>query len=158
MDDLSEKHINWVKKMIKETDLSKFQDVPVRGYTRAIGVLNPKLKLMFLDDLINVFQQNTDLTQKRQDAETRKFTVQAIQFIFNDVSFADINSTRFDKLMTILFNCMEDYTLDNRGDIGSVVREQTLMSLNKIISLIYNQDKSILTEELIQKFIKIFLQ
>lgn len=44
---------------------------------------------------------------------------------------------------------MEDYTLDNRGDIGSVVREQTLMSLNKIISLIYNQDKSILTEELI---------
>lgn len=65
------------------------------------------------------------------------------------MSLAEINPTRFDQLMTILFNCMEDYTLDNRGDIGSIVREQTLMSLNKIISIIYHQDKSILTEELI---------
>ena len=35
--------------------------------------------------------------------------------------------------MDLLFNGMKDYSIDNRGDIGSVVREQCMNSFNVIV-------------------------
>jgi hypothetical protein len=35
--------------------------------------------------------------------------------------------------MKILFTTLGDYTLDNRGDIGSIVREQSMVTIMEII-------------------------
>jgi hypothetical protein len=52
---------------------------------------------------------------------------------------------------------MEDYTVDNRGDIGSTIRDQTMIMFVQVTHQIYKQKKDLLTSELILKIVKCLL-
>lgn len=39
----------------------------------------------------------------------------------------------FEKILEILFQATDDYTMDKRGDIGAIVREQSMVSQAQII-------------------------
>ena len=51
--------------------------------------------------------------------------------------------------MKILFTSMGDYTLDNRGDIGSIVREQSMVTIMEIIKYCFMKNKAFLNEGII---------
>jgi hypothetical protein len=56
--------------------------------------------------------------------------------------------------MRILFKTMGDYTLDNRGDIGSIVREQSMVTIMEIIKICYLKNKAFLNEAIIVQVIQ----
>lgn len=41
----------------------------------------------------------------------------------------------FDYLFNLLFDVMNDYTMDNRGDIGSLIRQESMTSQLKILRI-----------------------
>lgn len=56
--------------------------------------------------------------------------------------------------MRILFTTIGDYTLDNRGDIGSIVREQSMVTIMEIIKICYLKNKEFLNEAIIVQVIQ----
>lgn len=61
-------------------------------------------------------------------------------------------------MLDILFKCIKDYTLDNRGDIGSIVRDQVMLTIVRIAHELHVQRPDFLNESLIQAWIKLLLQ
>jgi len=51
-----------------------------------------------------------------------------------------LNEEIIEKIFDILAKTIEDYTMDKRGDIGSIVREQSMKTMLNIIK-IYDQNK-----------------
>lgn len=55
--------------------------------------------------------------------------------------------------LQIIYNCLvealNDYTLDSRGDVGTIVREAAMIAIQDITQLIVNRDPFSLSEELV---------
>lgn len=51
--------------------------------------------------------------------------------MFEEVGFAsaELNEGVIEKIFNILGVTIEDYTMDKRGDIGSIVREQSMVTM-----------------------------
>ncbi|XP_039269527.2 tubulin-specific chaperone D-like [Styela clava] len=66
--------------------------------------------------------------------------------------------TNVNDVYETLIHCLSDYTKDNRGDIGSIVRLAGIRGLEMITLEIVQKDKSILNKEIIRKLMCSVLQ
>lgn len=70
------------------------------------------------------------------------------------------DSTVLARIFDILALTIEDYTMDKRGDIGSIVREQSMITMLQILRS-YSQEKDkkwIITNEHVARMIGLILQ
>ncbi|ORY54682.1 ARM repeat-containing protein, partial [Neocallimastix californiae] len=102
------------------------------GYSRGLSVLPHNILVNnnseIFDGIAKICSYEENGTNN--DVEARKYAIQAItNFSLN----IDLTQEQFDKVMDLLFNGMKDYSIDNRGDIGSIVREQCMKSFKVIV-------------------------
>lgn len=86
---------------------------------------------------MTVLENNTRITREGNDPEKRKYAIQAIEALFFEVGFesAELDDSVINKIFDILAVTIEDYTMDKRGDIGSIVREQSMTTMLTIVHI-----------------------
>jgi hypothetical protein len=134
-----------------------------QGYTLAISSLSPKLKIFFFEKILSALESNCKiLKEKEDDAIRRKNSVIGIESLIESVGFDNecLNTTAIERIFSILFRTMNDYSTDKRGDIGSVVREATMKTfINIIAQYVQTTDrKGVISENLVYKVIANMLQ
>lgn len=106
-----------------------------RGYTLAQGAWSPAIISKNIDRIIEVLLKNCEIHKKKSedDAETRKNAVKSLKMIFLRLPYGTINKHIFNKIVDSLCYVMDDYTVDRRGDIGSMVRETSMYAMLDIV-------------------------
>lgn len=124
------------------------------GYVSAIGALpdfilklksNEVLSVLIAHSLTPVdgqlFLQSETLCEGSgvvNWAEARKESVKALTKVIQSIGFNEIshmtilNSKALDKIFGCLLMALNEYTIDNRGDIGAWVREAAMNALYKL--------------------------
>uniref|UniRef100_A0A0R3RZL6 Beta-catenin-like protein 1 n=1 Tax=Elaeophora elaphi TaxID=1147741 RepID=A0A0R3RZL6_9BILA len=69
----------------------------------------------------------------------RRSCVEAITWIVNSVGIESLGDIA--ELLDCLINCLDDYTMDKRGDVGRVLREEAMKALAVILPLAQNCSK-----------------
>merc|ERR1712032_1308008 len=89
-----------------------------------------------------------------QDAETRRNALEALVEVFEKMSrFTEegaISPAMYQKIFRGMLAALEDYSVDNRGDVGSWVRESALLCLTRLtlqLSAKTSEEEPFLTEE-----------
>lgn len=123
-----------------------------QGYVSAIGVLPDFILKLRANDVLTtlishsltpsdcqVFLQIQTSANVANWAEARKESVKALANVVQSIGFDEIGSmTLFNgKALDLIFDCLflalNEYTIDNRGDIGAWVREAAMNALYKLI-------------------------
>lgn len=103
--------------------------------------------------------------KEADDPETRKFAVKGLDLIVKTIGLQDecITSDIIEKqVFELCLSAMNDYTMDKRGDIGSIVREAAMASMASILRL-YCQQRSqgikvTLSGDLLLRVVQVLLQ
>lgn len=138
-----------------------------RGFSLALGVL-PKDFIVASGQqskLIQILISNSKLESKSEnrDAESRRNSVRALADIVETLGL-NLKSTQtsttpttttepnfdlpalslndFNSIWKALIDASNDYSIDNRGDVGSWVREMSLLSLEKIVRFILSDNNA----------------
>ena len=83
-----------------------------------------------------LYTKNSKKKSKGQDdAETRKFAVKSLNSITKIIGINSFNVEQLKKIFNILFETINDYTLDKRGDIGLFTREATMYALIDFLAM-----------------------
>ena len=111
-----------------------------RGYTLAMGRLPKALLLPETHECIDALRKATEIEAKEEDrdAESRANAVKALTNVVcemhNDPSCIEEAEVEYLKeVMETLFACMEDYSTDRRGDVGSWIREAAMHGLHRVL-------------------------
>ncbi|XP_049849941.1 tubulin-specific chaperone D-like [Schistocerca gregaria] len=135
---------NWISALQKETN-----PIARRAYALILGVLSPstagrQLKPA-LDCLVRATSNDGD---ESNDIETRKNAVVSItrlvcQLVEQKLS-VQAAETPVDAhpIADALVRCLDDYTTNNQGDVGSKLRETAILSLKAIIDKQVHQNAS----------------
>lgn len=147
------------------------------GYVSAIGVL-PKfiLKLKAKEILLALISHSLTsadrqlfLHEEIQDvntvanwAEARKESVKALANVIISIGISEIAEMQLmegEKALDTIFHCLflalNEYTIDNRGDIGAWVREA---AMNALYKLIVAMPKELLDEKIVHDVVSGLLQ
>jgi hypothetical protein len=126
----------YVKKFL-EKSLSDPIITTRRGYTMAISALSPSILAENLDEVISVFEKNSEIVKKKQDddPELRNFAAKGFQRLITRLEIHNLTEVRVKKILDRLVYVMDDYSVDRRGDIGSMVRETGMYSLLDLIKV-----------------------
>eukprot|EP00112_Aurelia_sp_Birch-Aquarium-sp1_P000058 Seg1001.15 transcript_id=Seg1001.15/GoldUCD/mRNA.D3Y31 product="Tubulin-specific chaperone D" protein_id=Seg1001.15/GoldUCD/D3Y31 len=130
------------------------------GFALGLGALPAFLiqrkKTKILDGLLNA-----TLIEKGKEglyAEARSNAVKALTSICEEIGVTgnstDSNCINAEELMQIfekLLLCMEDYSIDSRGDVGAWDREAAMSGLEKICNLIVNTDLALCPEHICKR-------
>ena len=108
-----------------------------RGYSLALGalstsVLHPKIEQV-VETLIEAIQVSKN--PEMQDAETRRNALEALVEVAEKMArYSEdvVTPTMFQNIFQGMMNALEDYSVDNRGDVGSWVRESALICLTRL--------------------------
>jgi hypothetical protein len=108
-----------------------------RGYTMAVSALSPELTVANLDKILEILEKNSEITKKKaeDDPDLRNIAVKGFQRIINRVDPVHLTKDRVTKIINRLFYVMDDYSVDRRGDIGSMIRETGMYSLLDLVKL-----------------------
>ncbi|CAG8433293.1 13041_t:CDS:10 [Ambispora gerdemannii] len=116
-----------------------------RGYTLALGVLDfpkiPEHLERVIDSLI--LTSTIQETKPWNDAETRRNAIISLTNIPKKLgsSFKKVaNKQIFTKFIEAFFTGFEDYSTDSRGDVGSWIREASILGLASLIPFIVKLD------------------
>lgn len=71
--------------------------------------------------------------KESDDAETRRQAVKSLVSVINTLGIDKVAPEMLNLAFTTMFNALNDYQLDRRGDVGSWVREETMISLTSIV-------------------------
>lgn len=119
------------------------------GYIGALGALPCPMLLPHLEDILNslikhsltplkaviaseVVPQVDENSQTYKWSEARRDSIKALVELIKTVGFDDsqqhsfANAKHFNKVVECLLSALDEYTLDNRGDIGAWVREAAM--------------------------------
>lgn len=112
-----------------------------KGFSMALGVLSGRLLTALGPELIRCLASNCIPRGKESDdAETRKQAVKSLVGILLTLGLENIEPALLMISLDSMFSCLNDYQLDRRGDVGSWVREEAMVSLTcffqKIASLV----------------------
>jgi hypothetical protein len=121
-----------------------------RGYALALGHLTPSVFFRssptYLEDVVNVLIKKTEIEKdpEQRDAETRRNAVRALTQLIKDIEFSDtgLNKTLSHRIFDAFLKALEDYATDNRGDVGSWVREAALVGLDTLTRLLVLRDSN----------------
>ena len=111
-----------------------------RGYTRALGLLSPYLQKKFLAKIVDKLAENCKIKSKdSDDADTRKYAVKSIENLVRSIGIQDESITQeiWDKIFDLCLLTMKDYSVDKRGDIGSIVREASMFTMANLLNIFY---------------------
>lgn len=127
------------------------------GYVSAIGalpkfIIKPRLKEVFTTLMINLLtpadrkqvlspeeiQTIENSSNELSWSEARRDSVKALSNVFKTIGFNGQdewfkNEATLDKVFKCLLLALQEYTIDNRGDIGAWVREAAMNALFKLI-------------------------
>ncbi|KAK9814241.1 hypothetical protein WJX72_002759 [[Myrmecia] bisecta] len=113
-----------------------------RGYASALGAL-PKLLLQptlrtVLDSLAGATQVEEDAEDR--DAESRVCAVNALAAValevFGGAEGQGVQPVVVERIAPSLLAALDDYSTDNRGDVGSWVREAAMGALQRLLVLL----------------------
>lgn len=115
-----------------------------KGYTLALGALHPSIMGINFNSIIITLLEITKTEKKRlNDIELRRSAVMALaQIILHIPSsyFKDPseiwNPKKLKMIIQSFLNSINDYTIDHRGDIGSILREASMVCLYLVIQTI----------------------
>ncbi|KAL4496061.1 hypothetical protein ABPG72_015483 [Tetrahymena utriculariae] len=108
-----------------------------RGYTLGLSSFSPSLLKANLPEILRVLGENCKTKSKDEDdADTRKYAVNAFYKIIAILGL-DSNTCLSQEQFNFIFDqcklVMADYTMDKRGDIGSIVREASMVVQQNIL-------------------------
>ena len=71
--------------------------------------------------------------RESDDAETRKQAVKSMVSVVMTLGVERVPAELLNLVIDTLFNTLDDYQLDRRGDVGSWVREETMTALTNLV-------------------------
>jgi hypothetical protein len=139
----------------KYIDAIKTEDNPActRGFSLAIGYLPVKLlapSKIILDSVIECLcyaSHHTTLVGGQSDAETRRNAIESLYRVSETVGIGSSPDCHLDyptvalcadqvkRIFMALFDALEDYNMDRRGDVGSWSRIAAMVALEKLLFL-----------------------
>lgn len=158
--------MQFVHKMI-DSSANETNIAMCRGYNMAFGVMSQDMLLLFAGEkLFQVLMANcVPKGVDSDDAEARKQTCKSLIQIVETMGLQNINVEIRKQIMETFYTCFEDYTVDRRGDVGSWVRQEAMVSLNKFINLIVScNDETIISQigadkpAFYERFVSAYLQ
>lgn len=101
----------------------------------ALGCAHPTITLKYFEQIFTELSLNCEINvdKDEDDSETRKYSVKSIENIMKTWLTGGQEDRYLEKTLDIFSRTVEDYSVDKRGDIGSVVREQTMESLYQVL-------------------------
>ena len=115
------------------------------GYVLAIGAM-PKFILLqsvreIVDQLIelSLVPNEDEVRRKGQNpiilnwSEARRDSVKALSHVVQTISFENLDQVTLKKVFDCFLKALDEYTVDNRGDIGAWVREASTNSLHQML-------------------------
>ena len=136
-----------------------------RGYTMAISALSPELLQANIDAVLDIFKKNIEISKKKaeDDPDLRNISVKGLRRIVQRIDKSHLTKERVDIFLERLMYCMEDYSVDRRGDIDSMVRETAMYGMIELVSLYCSHDLvadqySPLTPETVLKVFGLLIQ
>lgn len=115
------------------------------GYVLGIGALPSFMLLPSIDGVIAKLI-NHSLVPKESEvraaglnqiilnwSESRRDSVKALGNIVSTVGFAQLSQENLRKIFDCLLKALDEYTIDNRGDIGAWVREASMSVLHQML-------------------------
>ena len=118
--------------------------------------------LIQFNQILDCLEKNAKVCKENDDPEKRKNAILGLQALVTEIGFCSeiMREKEIERIFTILFQALNDYTMDKRGDIGSIVREATMSAIMAIIER-YSLDEKPqwkIGPELITKAIGLYLQ
>lgn len=111
-----------------------------KGFNMALGVLSKRLLQEMSRQLVKTLATNCIAYGKESDdAETRKQAVKSLVAVVNTLGLDWISPELLKVAIETLFSALKDYQLDRRGDVGSWVREETMLALTSLITTLVQQ-------------------
>ena len=137
-----------------------------RGYNMAFGVMSKSMVTAFGNKPFEVLINNCVPKQKENDdAETRKQTVKSLIQLVSLCGISDILPDTRKAILEVMYRCFDDYAVDRRGDVGSWVRQEAMVSLNTYMHTIVTSNDDELKKHIgadqpkfYERFVAMFLQ
>ena len=89
-----------------------------------------------LESLRDLANRDTDL----KDPDTRIVAVESLGCLCTEIELSNqrlsVDVLKGPRVLGLLVTSMDDYTTDNRGDIGSLVREAAMSAIAKVCSIL----------------------
>jgi hypothetical protein len=97
------------------------------------------------DDVLTDLLKNSVFNKKvgNNDPEVRKAAIRTIFKVIEKVKISSLSIEQIKQIFDTLSISIRDYTLDKRGDIGCIVREETMSVYIDILHLIINEKKDL---------------
>jgi len=109
----------------------------------ALGVLSGRLLRETSVELIQTLQANCiSKGRDSDDAESRKQSVKSLAKVILTLGMDQIAPEVLKSVLDTFYAALKDYQLDRRGDVGSWVREETMVSLTLFVETLVVQGKS----------------
>ena len=100
----------------------------------ALGVLSGRLLQEMRSEVIQTLSSNCiSKCRESDDAETRKQAVKSLVNVIMTLGIENIEPSLLSSAIDTMFNALSDYQLDRRGDVGSWVREEAMVSLTSFV-------------------------
>lgn len=127
----------FVEKMLKECATHPVFDIR-RGYSVGLSAWSKCILESNLDAILQRLQQNCAIHKAKDldDSETRKSAVTGLRQLVRKLGLSALTKPRFELVLECCYGLMEDYKVDRRGDVGSVVREKTMYCLLELVQKI----------------------
>ena len=108
-----------------------------RGYTMAATALSQELLVVNLDKVLEVLRKNTEIIKKKtdDDPDLRNYATKGLKRLLERLDRQCFSQGQIDLIVSRLIYIMDDYSVDRRGDIGSIVRETGMYALLDLIKL-----------------------
>ena len=124
------------------TFLRKFYNEIVKhvkvSYIQAIASLSKELLSVFFVEMFMGLLANSLVNRKlgNNDPEVRRVSLRTLFKMIKKVGVQVLEPSDIQKISETLSKTIKDYTLDKRGDIGCIVREETLSFYLDFLSLV----------------------
>lgn len=130
--------IKGVSKLIERSVKDSNIDV-TRGCNMIFGNLSKAVILCMQQTLLKTVLSNMVPKDKpNDDAETRKYAVKSQIRMLNTLNLNCVDISIIRDTIEHLYQAIQDYAVDKRGDVGSWVREEAMRSLSHLIYDIYH--------------------
>ncbi|XP_064092677.1 tubulin-specific chaperone D-like isoform X2 [Macrobrachium nipponense] len=155
----TEANIKWRNNLINHytEGLNTEKEMQSLGYVSALGCLPHSLVTGKFDIVLPALIKATDITSSTAGwAQTRKEAILGIERLVDTVGIEPkgkvCDHVCEENLLSIyqcLLKCLDDYTMDRRGDIGAWVREASMSCLQHLTMAVIKKDPALLKEDIV---------
>jgi hypothetical protein len=120
-----------------------------RGYALALGALPAFLidNLVFKDICaVLISKIHIELDPDSQDAESRRNAVLGLVSLCETVGIGEngVNASNVNEIFEAILKGTQDYAIDKRGDIGSIVRESAMLAIQRWANLLCSSEEGMI--------------